>query len=165
MNNPFVLGHGSWHTGFVWFKTEQALRQRGVTSVYAPSLSGMATIDKPADKPVSLHTHINDVIRLIVETNLNHVVLVGHRYGGFVIAGVAEAMPERIAHLVFLDVFITEHGQSLSDLVPPQAVAHCRSVLVDERLRTRQAGAEQVWLIPPSEPQDYGVSDPRDIEH
>ena len=45
-------------------------------------------------------------------------VLVGQSYAGMVIAGVAEAIPARIAHLVFLDAMIPRDGQAVFDALP-----------------------------------------------
>jgi pimeloyl-ACP methyl ester carboxylesterase len=44
------------------------------------------------------------------------VVLVGHSYGGMVISGVADRVPERIRHLVYVDAFLPEDGESLEML-------------------------------------------------
>ena len=43
-------------------------------------------------------------------------MLVGHSYGGMVITGVMNLMPERIKHAVFLDAAAPEDGQSAQDL-------------------------------------------------
>jgi pimeloyl-ACP methyl ester carboxylesterase len=45
---------------------------------------------------------------------------VGHSYGGMVIAGAADLTAARLAHLVFLDAFVPEAGQSLFDLLRPE---------------------------------------------
>jgi hypothetical protein len=37
-----------------------------------------------------------------------------------VITGVADRVPERIAHLVYVDAFVPEDGQALWDLISPQ---------------------------------------------
>ena len=37
--------------------------------------------------------------------SLNDIVLVGHSYGGAVVSGVAEQVPEAIGRFVFLDAF------------------------------------------------------------
>ena len=41
-----------------------------------------------------------------------HHVLVGHSYGGMVITGVADRIPERIRRLVYLDAFLPESGET-----------------------------------------------------
>lgn len=49
---------------------------------------------------------------------INDIVLCGHSYGGMVVTGVADQMPDRIAALVYLDAYVPERGQSMSDLRP-----------------------------------------------
>jgi len=46
---------------------------------------------------VNLDTHVEDVIRHLELEDLDDVVLVGHSYGGMVVTGVADRVPERIA--------------------------------------------------------------------
>ena len=48
--------------------------------------------------------------------DLTDVILVGHSYGGMIIAAVAEQAAERISHLVSLDGYIPENGQSIADI-------------------------------------------------
>jgi pimeloyl-ACP methyl ester carboxylesterase len=43
-----------------------------------------------------------DIIQVLEYENLNEVMLVGHSYGGLVIGGVAEKVPERIRRLISL---------------------------------------------------------------
>jgi pimeloyl-ACP methyl ester carboxylesterase len=62
---------------------------------------------------VSLSTHVADVVNLIRFEELRDVVLVGHSYGGMVITGVAEQVPERLRRLVYLDAFVPEDGESV----------------------------------------------------
>jgi len=46
------------------------------------------------------------------------VILVGHSYGGMVIGGVAEKIPDRIERMVSLDGYIPEDGKTAFDLIP-----------------------------------------------
>lgn len=64
----------------------------------------------------SLGDHIAEVCRLIDQGDLREVILVGHSYAGFVITGVADAVPGRIARLVYVDSAIPVSGQSLFDV-------------------------------------------------
>jgi pimeloyl-ACP methyl ester carboxylesterase len=50
---------------------------------------------------------------------LADIVLVGHSYGGMVVTGVADAVPDKIASLIYLDAFVPEDGQSLFGMLPP----------------------------------------------
>ncbi|MFQ5435273.1 MAG: alpha/beta fold hydrolase, partial [Anaerolineae bacterium] len=108
----FILVHGSWHTGDAWHKVEKILIAHGA-EVYAPTLSGMASMENSGGPHVGLTTHIDDIVRLIEKEDLSHVILVGHSYSGLVITGVADRLPERVSQLVYLDAFIPENNQSL----------------------------------------------------
>jgi hypothetical protein len=48
---------------------------------------------------------------------------VGHSYGGMIITGVADQVPERIRRLVYWNAFVPNNGESLNDLIPPHCVA------------------------------------------
>ncbi|MFQ5612248.1 MAG: alpha/beta hydrolase [Anaerolineae bacterium] len=150
----YILIHGSWHNGSAWYKVENFLKQRGV-SVYAPTLSGMGADDHPAGKHIGLHLHIQDIVKLIQDNQLQEVILVGHSYSGLVITGVAESIPEQVSKLVFLDAFIPEDNQSLFDLLGPESEAGMRATLVDAEGRNREDGAEDVWLLPPGDAAFY----------
>ncbi len=47
------------------------------------------------------------------------MVLCGHSYGGAVVSGVADRVPDRIGALVYLDAFLLDNGRSVHDEVPP----------------------------------------------
>ena len=67
---------------------------------------------------LNLSTHINDIVQVFEYQDLYDVVLVGHSYGGMVIGGVAEKIPDRIRSMVFLDAYIPQDGKSGFDLIP-----------------------------------------------
>src|SRR5262249_44404686 len=77
----------------------------------------------------SLETHILDVVNLILWEKLTDVVLCGHSYGGGVITGVADRIPDRIRSLVYLDAFILETGENLAQFVPADRVVDGWKVL------------------------------------
>jgi pimeloyl-ACP methyl ester carboxylesterase len=81
------------------------------------------------------------------------VTLVGTSYGGLVIAGVADRMPERIRTLVFLDAALPQEGKCMLDLVPPERRATV------ERLAREEGGGH---LVPTSLVLDTGVADERE---
>ena len=65
---------------------------------------------------IDLQTHINDVVNLILYEDLHDVVLTGHSYGGMVITGVMDRIPERIRHVIFFDAAVPDDGMSIWDL-------------------------------------------------
>jgi pimeloyl-ACP methyl ester carboxylesterase len=65
-----------------------------------PPSTSLAERASELSPDVGLDTHIQDITGLLLEKHLQGVILVGHSYGGMVITGVVDAVPERIAHLV-----------------------------------------------------------------
>jgi pimeloyl-ACP methyl ester carboxylesterase len=94
------------------------LREAG-HNVYALTLTGLGERAHLASPEVDLHTHIRDVTAVIEYEDLERVTLVGHSYGGIVITGVAAAMPERLAQLVYIDATLPEPGQAMVDTMEP----------------------------------------------
>jgi pimeloyl-ACP methyl ester carboxylesterase len=112
-----VLVHGGYHGGWCWKKISPSLRVHG-HDVYTPTLTGLGERVHLLSPNVNLSTHIQDIANVLVSEDLNEVVLVGHSYGGTVITGVAELVPERLQRLVQLDASIPEHGQAEFDPYP-----------------------------------------------
>jgi len=113
----FVLVHGAWHGGWCWQKVIPFLEAAG-HEVYAPTLTGLAERASELSPEVGLDTHIQDIVGELQEKNLHDIVLVGHSYGAIVITGVVDQVPERIAHLVYLDTFVPRDGESMADVSP-----------------------------------------------
>ncbi len=103
--SPYVLVHGAWHGGWCWQRVRGSLQARG-QEVFTPTLTGLADRSHLLSPEVNLETHITDVTNLILWEELSDVVLCGHSYGGAVISGVADRIPDRIGALVYLDAFV-----------------------------------------------------------
>lgn len=113
----FVLVHGAWHGSWCWKRVRSALQQRG-HEVFTPTLTGLGERSHLLARGVNLETHTLDVLNLIRWEELNDFVLCGHSYGGMVVSGVADRIPERIRALIFLDAFVPEDGESLATFAP-----------------------------------------------
>jgi len=111
----YVIVHGATAGGWEWKKVGEFLTADGHT-VYRPTLTGLGERVHLSTPEVDLDTHINDVVNTILYENLHDVVLVGHSYGGMVITGVMDRVPDRIRHVVFLDAAVPDDGMSLYDL-------------------------------------------------
>jgi pimeloyl-ACP methyl ester carboxylesterase len=147
---PFVLVHGAWQGNWVWERVADQLRAAGHL-VYTPSLTGLGERAHLAKPEIDLETHIADVIGVIEHHELDSIVLCGHSYGGMVVAGAADRLPQRIKSLVFLDAFIPEPGKSLWDFLPPEAAAQQR------------ASAKDGWKIARISAAEFRVQHPEDI--
>lgn len=110
----YVLVHGAWGGAWQFKKTAEAMQQQGVI-VYRPTLTGLGERKHLANDQIDLNTHIEDVVNTILFEDLKSVVLVGHSYGGMVITGVADRIPDRIAKMIYIDALLPESGESLLD--------------------------------------------------
>lgn len=110
-----MLVHGGWGGGFQYVEVAERLRSRG-HRVHIPALTGLGPRSHLLRDDLGLDVHIQDVVNEIRWEELTDVVLVGHSYAGMVITGVADAIGERIASIVYLDAFLPADGQSLMDL-------------------------------------------------
>src|SRR5271166_3542621 len=144
----FVLVHGSWAGSVVWRQLAPRLRKAG-HEVYAPTLTGIGSRKHLLNREIDLDTHIQDVIGVIDDADLSDIVLVGHSYGGMVISGVADRVPEKVASLVYLDAFVPENGHSNLDMLPP------------DRRPTLVPGED--WLVAPRTPAEFGLKRPEVI--
>ncbi len=111
----FVVVHGATAGGWEWKQAGKFLTDDGHT-VYRVTLTGLGEREHLNSTDVSLQTHINDVVNTILFEDLHDVVLTGHSYGGMVITGVMDRVPDRIKHVVFLDAAVPDDGMSLWDL-------------------------------------------------
>ena len=143
----YVLVHGSFVGSWCWTDVARLLRAAG-HDAYAPSLTGIGERVHLASPEITLDTHILDVCGTLIYDDLRDVVLVGWSHGGMVITGVAERMPERIAHLVFLDAIVPRDGESMSSMAGPDWTA-----AVVEQARTAGDGWRYGVLGDPNAPQ------------
>jgi pimeloyl-ACP methyl ester carboxylesterase len=156
-NTPiYLLVHGAWHSGRCWERVVPFLASAGYR-VLTPSLTGHGDKAHLLSREVGLDTHVEDVVRLILEEDLTDVVLVGHSYAGLIISSAANQVPDRIAHLVYLDAMVPADGEGAADLYPGLTQSLIESVT--------QSGTD--WRVPPmpGEPAPvglFGVTDPAD---
>jgi pimeloyl-ACP methyl ester carboxylesterase len=107
-----VIVHGAWGGGWAFKNVDSLLTEKGNT-VYRPTLTGQGERVHLASTSIGLNTHITDVVNTILYEDLHDVILVGHSYGGMVVTGVADSIPERIQQLIYIDAFLPENGESL----------------------------------------------------
>jgi pimeloyl-ACP methyl ester carboxylesterase len=145
--STFVLVHGAWHGGWCWKRVRKALQALG-HEVFTPTLTGVADRSHLLSAQVDLETHIADVVNLIQWEELSNVVLCGHSYGGCVISGVADRIPDRIGALVYLDAFLLENGQSLHGTLPPPM----------RDAQPELASQSEGWKVPPITAEAFHVN-------
>jgi pimeloyl-ACP methyl ester carboxylesterase len=139
---PVVIVHGAWSGGWSWRRIKDRLEQRGFRA-FTPTLTGVGERAHLASPATDLELHIRDVMNVFDYEALDDVVLVGHSYGGMVVTGVADRLPERIRKLVYVDAFVPKDGECVLDLVPRE---------VAERMRASVAAEGDGWRLPPNPP-------------
>lgn len=115
----YVIVHGAWGGSWAFRKVDSLMTEQG-SIVYRPSLTGQGERVHLASPDINLTTHIHDVVNTILFEDLHEIILVGHSYGGMVITGVAEQVPERIRKLIYLDAIVPNDGESVMSIMDPK---------------------------------------------
>ena len=123
--------------------------------MYTPTLTGLGERSHLISRDIGLDTHVLDIIQVLEYENLNEVMLVGHSYGGLVIGGAAEKVPERIRRLVYLDAYIPQDNRSAFDIIPGLEIIYKERAL-------KEQGRE--WLVASYTPEEFGVTNIDDIK-
>lgn len=110
-----MIVHGAWGGSWAFKQVEALLRGKGY-DVYRPSLTGQGERVHLASSDINLNTHIKDVVNVFLYEELKDVILVGHSYGGMVVTGVADSIPERIKQLIYVDAFVPKDGESVENM-------------------------------------------------
>jgi pimeloyl-ACP methyl ester carboxylesterase len=136
--STFVIVHGAFGGGWEWRGVAALLRDRG-HEVFTPSLTGFGERVHLATPDTGLETHIQDVLNVFTYEDLRDVILAAQSYGGMVITGVADRVPERLKHLVYFNALVPANGQSVFDLTPPA---------FRQRFEESSRTAGEGWRIP-----------------
>lgn len=144
----FVLVHGAWGGAHTFRHVRRLLQDEG-HAVSTPSLTGIGERVHLASPLVNLSTHIHDVVNHILYEDLDQIALVGFSYGGFVVTGTLEHIARRVKHLVYLDAFVPENGESLASHVSGEGrrkIALGQDWLVTGPVREFDNPAEAQWM-------------------
>lgn len=146
--STYVLVHGAWRGSWIWKRVRRLLQAQG-HEVFTPTLTGVADRSHLSSPSVNLDTHITDVVNLIRWEELSDVILCGHSYGGCVVSGVADRVPDQIGALIYLDAFVLEDGQCLNDMIP-------QDVRGERIARAKEVG--EGWKLPPISAEEFNVN-------
>jgi pimeloyl-ACP methyl ester carboxylesterase len=147
----FVLVPGAWHGSWAFDAVVPLLERAGHT-VHALTLTGLRPDDDNATvAAANLDTHADDVLTLMDRAHITGATLVGHSYGGMVIAAAADRAGGRVSRLVHLDAYVPRAGES------------CWSSTTEAYRRAFVAGAANTGyaVLPP----DRSGRDPRRRPH
>jgi pimeloyl-ACP methyl ester carboxylesterase len=118
MGREFVLVHGMSHGAWTWEPVARRLARDGhrVVAMDLPGHGRRAHERASA----SVTTYARAVADAMIQAGVARGIVVGHSMGGMVIAKVAELVPARVAHLVFLAAVVLHDGESLLGTQIPQ---------------------------------------------
>jgi pimeloyl-ACP methyl ester carboxylesterase len=150
----FVLVHGAWAGAHGFRKIRGPLHAAG-HAVFTPSLTGLGERVHLTSPHVGLSVHVSDVVNHVLYEDLSDVVLLGFSYGGMVVTGALQHIADRVRHLVYLDAFVPQDGQSVNDL---RGAAEPAPLAIGTP-----------WLLPPlsrsyPDPADGAWSDARRVD-
>lgn len=117
---PIVLVHGAFENASVWGHVTAKLQADGY-KVVAVDLPGRPGNPAAPDK-VSLSLYGDTVVGVLTKLN-RPAVVVGHSFGGIVIADAAEKAPAKIKTLVFTAAYLPHDGDSLVSMANKDADA------------------------------------------
>lgn len=143
----FVLVHGAWHGAWCWRRVVDRLHAQG-HRVHAVTLTGVGERAHLLSPDIRLSTHIQDVVATIETEELQDVVLAVHSYAGMVGTGVADLMPERLHHLVYVDAMVPKPGETWS-------ATHTKAT---REGRLAAAQASPLFSFPAPGPELFGLS-------
>lgn len=110
-----ILIPGFWLDGDSWGAVTPALQAAGHT-VHALTLPGKESVDANRTG-ISLRDHVDAVVA-VVDSLASGVVLVGHSGGGAIAHAVADARPDAIARIVYVDSGPLGDGDCINDNLP-----------------------------------------------
>ena len=132
--SAMVLVHGAWGGSYGFRKVRPLIWGAG-REVYTPSLTGIGERSHLTSPQVRLSTHVSDVVNTVLYEDLEDIVLLGFSYGGMVVTGALEHIADRVKHMVFLDAFVPNDGESVMDRTGEEG---------DHRIELAED-----WLLPP----------------
>lgn len=122
VSREFLLVHGMSHGGWAWEPLARRLERAG-HRVVAPDLPGHGRWAAERGR-ASITAYARAAADAAIQAGLSRAIVVGHSMGGVVIPKVAELIPARVRHLVFVAaVVLPDGGRLLTAHLPPAAAA------------------------------------------
>jgi pimeloyl-ACP methyl ester carboxylesterase len=143
----FVLVHGAWHGAWCWRRVVDALQAQGHRA-FAVTLTGVGDRAHLMSPLITLETHIADVANTLEAEELQQVVLAVHSYAGMIGTALADRMPQRLKHLVYVDAVVPRPGESWSS-------THASAT---REARIAAAGASPDYSFPAPDPSVFGLA-------
>lgn len=154
---PVLFVHGNGGNRTQW--SAQLSHLRASRRAIAFDLAGMGESELAPDAPVTVEGFASDVFAVAEALHLSRYVLVGHSYGGAVVAACAGQRPGRVAGVVFADCAGDLHATPPAQLEPLRRGLRedygrftekwFEGILVGSKPETREAVLRSLRLTPP----------------
>jgi pimeloyl-ACP methyl ester carboxylesterase len=143
----FVLVHGAWHGAWCWREVVRLLAAAGHRA-HAVTLTGLGERVHLMSPAITLETFIADVANAIEAEEMPRPVLAVHSFAGMIGTAIADRVPRRLAHLVYVDAVVPLPGESWSSTHAPAT----------REARIAAAEASHDYSFPPPDPAVYGLA-------
>ncbi|MER7209337.1 alpha/beta fold hydrolase [Streptosporangium sp. NPDC020072] len=131
--STIVLVGGSFLGAWAWERVTPLLTAHG-HQVHPLTLTGFGDRAHLGSPATTLTTHARDITAAIEYADLREVVLVAHSYSGAPATIAANAIPDRIARVVYVAASLPEPGRSLFDIIPASTVEAIMETVQDGRI-------------------------------
>jgi pimeloyl-ACP methyl ester carboxylesterase len=143
----FLLVHGAWHGAWCWRDVTSTLIRRGHRA-HAVTLTGVGERAHLLRRDITLQTHVADVVNAMEAEEMDDVILAVHSYAGMLGTAIADRMPHRLSHLVYVDAVVPRPGESWSS-------THARAT---RESRMAAAHASSHFSFPAPDPSVFGLN-------
>ncbi|MBN1664353.1 MAG: alpha/beta hydrolase [Deltaproteobacteria bacterium] len=117
--NTYVLVHGVNQGGWIWKPVAKYLRMEG-HDVYTPTMDGCAERRHQLRPEITITTQIAELLDCLFYDDLTDIILAGSSAAGMHISKMAEMMPDRIKHLVYVDAVLLRPDEKAADVIIPE---------------------------------------------
>jgi pimeloyl-ACP methyl ester carboxylesterase len=126
----YVFVPGAWHGGWSWHPVAQRLAAPGPgpgDRALTLTMPGLSVGDDPGK--LTLADAVDHLVAEVERRDLTDVVLVGHSWAGFPIAGAVRRLAGRLSGIAFVSAFIPRPGESMTDAMGPEVGGYLRAAI------------------------------------
>lgn len=124
--HPIIMLHGNPTWSFFYRNVVKELKTNYRCIV--PDHIGCGLSDKPQDYEYTLENHVNNVIELIEELEIEKFSLIVHDWGGAIGMGVATRMPNKVTSMTIMNT------AAFKSLDIPFRISLCKLPLIGEKM-------------------------------
>jgi len=115
---------------------------------HAVTLTGLGDRAHLMSPAITLETMISDVVNAMEAEEMTRPMLVVHSFAGMIGTAIADRMPQRLEHLVYIDAMVPLPGETWSSTHAPAT----------REARISASEASRDYSFPPPDPSVYGLA-------